>query len=75
MTAGNSTALSDGAAAVLLASREWAEEHHLPMLAKVVDAEVAAVDHPSGADLLLAPVAATGRILERNGLTVGDFDP
>ncbi len=74
MTAGNSTALSDGAAAVLLASREWAEEHHLPMLAKVVDAEVAAVDHPSGADLLLAPVAATGRILERNGLTVGDFD-
>ncbi len=74
MTAGNSTALSDGAAAVLLADAAWAKRHHLPVLARVVDAEVAAVDHPSGADLLLAPVAATGRILARQGLTIDDFD-
>ncbi len=74
MTAGNSTALSDGAAAVLLADSAWAKRHHLPVLARVVDAEVAAVDHPSGADLLLAPVAATGRILARQGLTIDDFD-
>jgi acetyl-CoA C-acetyltransferase len=59
---------------VLLANAEWAREHHLPVLAKVVDAEVAAVDHASGADLLLAPVAATGRILDRQGLTLADMD-
>ncbi|WP_062292472.1 acetyl-CoA C-acetyltransferase [Demequina phytophila] len=74
MTAGNSTPLSDGAAAVLLASEEWAAEHHLTPWAKVVDAEVAAVDHPGGADLLLAPVGATGRLLARQGLTVDDID-
>lgn len=73
MTAGNSTALSDGAATVLLASEEWAKEHRQPILARIVDAEVAAVDHPGGADLLLGPVAAAGRMLERRGLTLDDF--
>ena len=74
MTAGNSTPLSDGAAVVLLADAEYAAAHHLPVLARVVDAEVAAVDHPSGADLLLAPVTAVGRMLARQGLTLADFD-
>ncbi|MFV0633663.1 acetyl-CoA C-acetyltransferase [Demequina sp.] len=73
MTAGNSTALSDGAATTLLASEEWAARHHLPVLAKVVDAEVAAVDHPAGEDLLLGPVAAAGRMLARQGLSLNDF--
>jgi acetyl-CoA C-acetyltransferase len=73
MTAGNSTALSDGAATTLLATEEWAAAHHLPVLAKVVDAEVAAVDHPGGDDLLLGPVAAAGRMLARQGLTLDDF--
>ncbi len=74
MTAGNSTPLSDGAAVVLLADAEYAAAHHLPALARVVDAEVAAVDHPGGADLLLAPVTAVGRLLARQGLTLADFD-
>lgn len=74
MTAGNSTALSDGAAAVLLASEDWAKDRGLPMLARIVDAEVAAVDHPGGDDLLLGPVAATGRLLSRQSLTLGDLD-
>ena len=74
MTAGNSTPLSDGAAVVLLADADYAAAHHLPALARVVDAEVAAVDHPAGADLLLAPVAAVGRLLERQDLTLADFD-
>jgi len=74
MTAGNSTALSDGAATVLLANEDWAREHHLPVLARFVDGNVTAVDHPAGSDLLLAPVAATGRMLDRNGLTLDDFD-
>ena len=74
MTAGNSTPLSDGAAVVLLADADYAAAHHLPALARVVDAEVAAVDHPAGADLLLAPVAAVGRLLARQDLTLADFD-
>lgn len=75
MTAGNSTPLSDGAAAVLLASDAWAAERGLPVLAHVVDAEVAAVDFVSGADgLLTAPVFAVPRLLARNGLSLADFD-
>ena len=75
MTAGNSTPLSDGAAAVLLATDEWAAERRLPVLAYVVDAETAAVDHVHGGDgLLTAPVYAVPRLLERNGLTLADFD-
>ena len=74
MTAGNSTPLSDGAAVVLLADADYAAAQHLPALARVVDAEVAAVDHPGGADLLLAPVTAVGRLLARQGMTLADFD-
>ena len=74
MTAGNSTALTDGAATVLLASPDWAAAQHLPALARVVDSQVAAVDHPAGADLLLAPVEAAGRLLARQGLGVDDID-
>jgi acetyl-CoA C-acetyltransferase len=75
MTAGNSTPLSDGASAVLLASDEWAAEHSLPVLAYLTDAETAAVDYVNGEDgLLMAPVFAVPRLLERNGLTLQDFD-
>ncbi|OZM82734.1 acetyl-CoA C-acetyltransferase [Pseudonocardia sp. MH-G8] len=75
MTAGNSTPLTDGASAVLLGSDEWAAEHRLPVLAHVVDAETAAVDFVHGDDgLLTAPVYAVPRLLERNGLTLQDFD-
>ncbi|WNM25854.1 acetyl-CoA C-acetyltransferase [Demequina capsici] len=74
MTAGNSTALSDGAATVLLADSAWADAQGLPSLARVVDAEVAAVDHPGGADLLLAPVAAAGRLLARQHMAAGDLE-
>lgn len=75
MTAGNSTPLSDGASAVLLASDEWAEERGLPVLAHLVDAETAAVDYVNGHEgLLMAPAYAVPRMLERNGLTLQDFD-
>jgi acetyl-CoA C-acetyltransferase len=75
MTAGNSTPLTDGASAVLLGSDEWAAAHKLPVLAHVVDAETAAVDFVHGGDgLLTAPVHAVPRLLERNGLTLQDFD-
>lgn len=75
MTAGNSTPLTDGAAAVLIASDDWAETHGLPALAVVVDAEAGAVDFVHGVDgLLMAPAFAVPRLLARNGLTLADFD-
>ncbi|WP_402462880.1 acetyl-CoA C-acetyltransferase [Isoptericola aurantiacus] len=75
MTAGNSTPLTDGASTVLLGSAEWAESHDLPVLARFVDAETAAVDFVHGHEgLLMAPVHAVPRLLARNGLTLEDFD-
>ena len=75
MTAGNSTPLTDGASAVLLSTDEWAAEHNLPVLAHLVDSEVAAVDYIHGPDgLLMAPTYAVPRLLARNGLTLQDFD-
>ncbi|HYF73937.1 MAG TPA: acetyl-CoA C-acyltransferase, partial [Nocardioides sp.] len=50
MTAGNSTPLTDGASAVLLASEEWADEHGLEPLAYFVDSETAAVDYVPGGE-------------------------
>jgi acetyl-CoA C-acetyltransferase len=75
MTAGNSTPLSDGAAAVLVASEEWASRHNLPVLAHIVDSQSHAVDYIHGEDgLLMAPLYAVPRLLERNGLSLQDFD-
>lgn len=75
MTAGNSTPLTDGASAVLLASEEWATEHRLTPLAWFVDAETAAVDYVHGDEgLLMAPAYAVPRLLARNGLSLQDFD-
>ncbi|MGV8978964.1 MAG: acetyl-CoA C-acetyltransferase [Cellulomonas sp.] len=75
MTAGNSTPLTDGASAVLIASDEWAAAHDLTPLAVVVDSETAAVDFVHGVDgLLTAPVFAVPRLLARNGLTFEDID-
>lgn len=74
MTAGNSTALTDGAATVLLAEADWARAFGLPRLARVVDAQVAAVDHTGGDDLLLAPTQAATRLLERQGMGLADFE-
>lgn len=75
MTAGNSSALTDGASVALLASEEWAERHHISVRAWLVDAETAAVDFVHGPDgLLMAPTYATARLLERTGLSLADFD-
>ncbi len=76
LTAGNSTPLTDGAAALLLSSEEWAAANgHRPQ-AFLVDAETAAVDFfgPDAEGLLMAPAYAVPRLLSRNGLTLQDFD-
>jgi acetyl-CoA C-acetyltransferase len=75
MTAGNSTPLSDGASAVLLATEQWAEERKLPVLAYLTFTETAAVDYVQGGEgLLMAPAYAVPRMLSRAGLSLGDFD-
>ena len=74
LTAGNSTPLTDGASAVLLASEEWAERHGLPILAYLTHAQSAAVDFVAGDGLLMAPTIAMGRMLERAGRALDSFD-
>ncbi|HKA67437.1 MAG TPA: acetyl-CoA C-acetyltransferase [Solirubrobacterales bacterium] len=75
MTAANSTPLSDGASAVLLASEEWAAERGLPILAYVSEAKTAAVDHVHKREgLLMAPAYAMPAMLDRAGLELQDFD-
>jgi len=74
LTAGNSTPLTDGAAAVLLASEDWARAHNLPVLAYLSYGKVAAVDFIHKEGLLMAPVYAVPRMLADAGLTLADFD-
>jgi acetyl-CoA C-acetyltransferase len=75
LTAGNSTPLTDGASAVLLASEEWAAAHNLPVLAYITFSEVAAVDFFNEKEgLLMAPAYAVPRMLARADLTLQDFD-
>ena len=74
LTAGNSTGLSDGAAAVLLGTEAWAAQRGLKVQAWFRDAEVAAVDFVHGEGLLMAPTVAVPRMLARHGLTLQDFD-
>ena len=76
LTAANSTPLTDGAAAVLLANEAWAAAKGHEPLAWLVDAESAAVRFfgPSPEGLLMAPTYAVARLLKRHGLTLQDFD-
>lgn len=78
LTAANSTTLTDGAAAVLLASEDWAKERNLPIQAYLTHSEVAAVDFYSQGEksegLLMAPAYAVPRLLSRAGLMLQDFD-
>ena len=74
LTAGNSSALSDGAAGVLLASEDWAKARGLPIQAYITHSRVAAVDFTHGEGLLMAPTIAIPRMLDEAGLTLQDFD-
>ncbi|HET8799763.1 MAG TPA: acetyl-CoA C-acetyltransferase [Marinobacter sp.] len=75
MTAANSTALTDGASCVLLASEDWAKAHNLPVKAWLTFSEVAAVDFVDKKEgLLMAPAYAVPRMLAKAGLSLQDFD-
>ncbi|MGO9039400.1 MAG: acetyl-CoA C-acetyltransferase [Steroidobacteraceae bacterium] len=75
LTAGNSTPMTDGAAAVLLGSESWARERNLPVLAFLAYGKVAAVDYIDKKEgLLMAPAYAVPRMLDDAKLTLQDFD-
>ena len=74
MSAGNSTSLTDGAAAVLLCSEEWAAKHDLPVQAYLVTGRSAAVDFVNDEGLLMAPTVAVAEMLQRTGYALQDFD-
>ncbi len=75
LTAGNSTPMTDGASAVLLASEAWARERNLPVLAYLSYGAVAAVDYIEKKEgLLMAPAYAVPRMLNDAGLALQDFD-
>src|SRR5690606_25982232 len=74
LTAANSTPLTDGAAAVLLASEEWATERGLPVLAWLTAYQTAANNFVEGEGLLMAPTVAVARLLDRTGLKLQNFD-
>ncbi len=75
MTAGNSTPLSDGASAVLLATDEWAAERGIAVQAYMTHCQTAAVDYVHEREgLLMAPAYGVPRMLERAGLALQDFD-
>lgn len=74
LTAGNSTPLTDGAAAVLLGSEDWAAERGLPVLAHLGMGAVSANDFAAGDGLLMAPTIAVSRLLERAGIGFEDID-
>ncbi len=75
LTAGNSTPLTDGASAVLLASEQWAKARGLPVLAWLTYGKAWAVDYVSGHEgLLMAPAYAVPAMLKDAGLSLQDFD-
>jgi len=71
VTAGNSSQISDGAAAVLLMAREKADELGLAPRARIFDITTVGVDPVT---MLTGPIPATRRLLERNGMTISDLD-
>jgi acetyl-CoA acetyltransferase family protein len=71
ITAGNSSQISDGAAAVLLMTREKAEALGLTPRARIVDQTAVGVDPVI---MLTGPIPATRKLLERNSMTVNDID-
>jgi acetyl-CoA C-acetyltransferase len=74
LTAGNSTPLTDGAAAVLIGSEEWAAANDLPVQAFITASRTSAVDFVNDEGLLMAPTVAVSEMLQRTGLTLQDFD-
>lgn len=71
VTAGTSSPLTDGAAAVIVASEDYAKKHGLPILARITSMAVTGLDP---AVMGLGPIGASQKALARAGLTIKDMD-
>ena len=71
VTAGTSSPLTDGAAAVLVCSEDYARQHNLPLLARIKSYAVCGCDPEI---MGIGPVGATNKALARAGLTINDID-
>ena len=74
LTAGNSSAFTDGATSVFLTSEDYARRNNLEIESYYIDGQSAAFDYVGGEDLLLAPTVAVSELLKRNDLSLQDFD-
>lgn len=71
VTAGTASPLTDGAAAVLVASEEYARKNKLPIMARIRSVSMAGC----GAEIMgIGPVPATKKVLERAGISIKDID-
>lgn len=71
VTAGNASSLNDGAAAVVVTSAAFAKERGLPVLAEISAYATGAVEPQ---ELFFAPVRAVGRLMEKEGTRISDYD-
>ncbi len=71
VTAGNASALNDGAAALLVTSQRYAEETGLEIMARIRNYSVGATDPK---DLFFAPIDAVQKLMEKDGTKIGDYD-
>jgi acetyl-CoA C-acetyltransferase len=71
VTAGNASALNDGAAALLVTSQRFAEENGLEIMARIRNYSVGATDPQ---DLFFAPIDAVKKLMEKDGTKIGDYD-
>jgi acetyl-CoA C-acetyltransferase len=74
LTPGNSTSLTDGSAAVLLANDEWANKNNLDIESYLTSFEIAAVNYIDNEGLLMAPAYAVSEMLKKQNLNLQDFD-
>ena len=71
VTAGNASTLNDGAAALVVASEEYARANGLPIMARITAYASGAVDPQ---DLFFAPVKAVGNLMRKEGSSISDYD-
>jgi acetyl-CoA C-acetyltransferase len=71
VTAGNAPGLSDGAAALVVASEAFARSHELPVLARVTGYASSGTEPR---DLFFAPIVAVQNLMKKTGASIGDYD-
>lgn len=71
VTAGNAPGLSDGASATVVTDQQFAQAHHLPIMARITGYASAAI---TPRYIFAAPTRAVRRLLDITGLRIGDFD-